>query len=113
MIMLWVMHFASYLINRHSFNTKVFDDNFNDNHQKDYYRRDNEACSSVYRPAMEQFKTTKSLWVVQGVVYLYVISVYWKHHGSQMIVDLWVPLDFSIFISMGIYAYICLRRIKN
>ena len=39
--------------------------------------------------------------------------IYAQNHGKQMVVDIWVPLDFCLFFSMGIYAYICLRRIKD
>ena len=64
----------------------------------------------IYRPVFSQFKTTKSLWIVQGIVYFYVLYIYYYHHGEQMIVDLWIPLDFLIFLSMAIYAFICYRK---
>ena len=61
MVVLWLMHFGSSLVNMKSYNKEFFDDDFfqlanNDNADT--------ACTSVYRPAMEQFKTNKNLWVI-------------------------------------------------
>ena len=107
LLLLWLMHFFSYLINRNSFNKKFFDDPVVD----DFKRFNQDPTDAlIYRPVVEQFRTTKSLWLVQGVVYFYVLYVYWWEHGSQLIVDLWIPLDFLIFLSMAIYAFICHRK---
>jgi len=38
-------------------------------------------------------------------VYLYVLFVFYSKHGEILIADLWIPLDFLIFLSMGVYAY--------
>lgn len=104
MALLWLMHLASYLINRTAFNKKFFDERNVDNFQRE------DIENEIYRPVMEQFRTTKSLWLVQITVYLYVLYIYYKEHDTQLICDLWIPLDFLIFMSMGLYAYICLRE---
>jgi hypothetical protein len=36
--------------------------------------------------------------------------VYWQEHGKYLVVDLWVPLDFCIFLAAAIYAYLCHRK---
>lgn len=105
--MLWFMHFLSFLINRNSFNKKFFDDPEIDDFKK--YNKD-PTDALIYRPVVEQFKTTKSLWLVQGLVYFFVLYVYSIENGSQLIADLWIPLDFLIFLSMAIYAFICHRK---
>lgn len=36
---------------------------------------------------------------------MYVLFVFYSKHGEILIADLWIPLDFLIFLSMGVYAY--------
>ena len=110
MLILWLMHFISFLINRRSLSKQFFDNTQID----DFKRLDTEQGDMlIHRPVFAQFKTTKSLWFVQGMVYFYVLYVYYYEHGTQMIVDLWIPLDFLIFLSMAIYAFICYRKAQQ
>ena len=54
-----------------------------------------------------------TLWIVQGLIYIACMLFYFKVAPYELIFDLWIPLDFFIFLSMTAYAIICHQENKR
>ena len=50
---------------------------------------------------------------MQGLIYIACMLFYFKVAPYELIFDLWIPLDFFIFLSMTAYAIICHQENKR
>lgn len=98
---LWVVHIGVFIVNRYSFKNNL--------HEKvivDENPLESLTVVSHYKPVIHEFETNKYFWIAQGILYIGWFSYYKTLDEISLLFEVWMPLDFLMFLAISLNAFI-------